>query len=139
MKKVVTEKEDEFLYPGDVWSGFLGRDYQNKVEDFLRKGVAEAKYKDMKLIYNELYTFLEWKPKGSPIAYEAILEDVVHNNERHLSFLCGFPFLEGKKQKLEITSIRGHKEHNRLEGYIGLSFIPDAQDNLSLLWKRVDC
>lgn len=67
MKKVVTEKEDEFLYPGDVWSGFLGRDFQNKVEDFLRKGVAEAKYKDMKLIYNELYTFLEWKPKGSPI------------------------------------------------------------------------
>lgn len=131
MKKVVTEKEDEFLYPGDVWSGFLGRDYQNKVEDFLRKGVAEAKYKDMKLIYNELYTFLEWKPKGSPIAYEAILEDVVHNNERHLSFLCGFPFLEGKKQKLEITSIRGHKEHNRLEGYIGLSFIPDAQDMLA--------
>ena len=131
MKKVVKEEKDEFLYPGDVWSGILGKDYKDKIEDFLRKGISEAQYKDMKLIYNNVYTFLEWKPKDSLMAYEAILEDVVHNKERHLSFVCGFPFLEGKKQKMEITCIQGHAEHNRLEGYIGLSFVSDAQDMMA--------
>lgn len=131
MKKVITEEKMEFLYPGDVWSGILGKDYKDKIEDFLRKGVSEAQYKDMKLIYNDVYTFLEWKPKDSLIAYEAILEDVVHNKERHLSFVCGFPFMEGKKQKMEITCIRGHEDHNRLEGYVGLSYVSDAQDMMA--------
>ena len=131
MKKVVKEEKDEFLYPGDVFVGILGEDCKYKIEDFLKKVIAKARYKNMKLIYNKLYTFLEWKPKGSSMAYEAILEDVVHNGERHLSFVCGFPFLEGKKQKMEITCIQGHKEHNRLEGYVGLSFISDAQDMMA--------
>lgn len=127
MKKVVKEEKDEFLYPGDVFVGILGEDCKYKIEDFLKKVIAKARYKNMKLIYNKLYTFLEWKPKGSSMAYEAILEDVVHNGERHLSFVCGFPFLEGKKQKMEITCIQGHKEHNTFKnGWTDVDWLSDA-------------
>lgn len=126
-----TEEKDEFLYPGDVWSGFLGKAYKEKLDDFLKKGISESQFKNMKIIDDEIYTFLEWKQKNSPIAYEAILEDVEADDERHLSFVTGFPFLEGKKQKMEITCIRDHEDNNRLEGYIGLSFVEDAQDLLA--------
>lgn len=131
MTEIKKEEKDEFLYPGDVWSGFLGKDYKDKVEDFLKKGVSEAQYKDMKIIDGEVYTFLEWKPKASPIAYEAILEDVDIEDKKHLSFVAGFPFLEGKKQKMEITCLKGHEDHEHLEGYMGLSFISDAQDMMA--------
>lgn len=128
MKKDVANKEDKFLYPGDVMSGFLGEDYPDDVLNFLKKSIDKARFKDMKYIYKKLHTFLEWKPKGSPIAYEHILEDVVHHHEANLSYVCGTPFLEGKKNKMEVTRICGHEEHDLLEGYIGLSFIPDIED-----------
>lgn len=127
MKTIVKEEKYEFLYPGDVWSGIFGKDYENKIEDFLKKTIAEASFKDIKIIYNNIYTFLEWTPKNSPMAYNLILEDIVENKQKCLSYVTGCPFLEGKKQKIEITCIQGHKEHNRLEGYMGLSFIPHAQ------------
>lgn len=72
MKKVVTEKEDEFLYPGDVWSGFLGRDYQNKVEDFLRKGVwcINEKNKTYQTFHDgkKEWTDMDWL--GDKLAHE---------------------------------------------------------------------
>lgn len=83
MKKAATkEAKAEFLYPGDVWSGILGKDYKDKLMDFIQKGVSEGKYKDMKIIHNNIYTFMEWKPDNSPMAFEAVLEDVVENGRR---------------------------------------------------------
>lgn len=131
MKKVTTEGKEEFLYPADVWSGFLGKNYKDKIEKFFKKGFAESSYKDMKIIHRSLHAFLEWRPDGSPIAYESIYKGVTHNKKPHLSVVAGFPFLAGKKQKMEITCIRGNDEHNRIEGYIGLSFTPGAQDMMA--------
>lgn len=105
---------------------FSVRIIKTKLKIFSKKTIAEATFKDMKIIYNNIYTFLEWNPQNSPMAYNLILEDIVENKQKCLSYVTGCPFLEGKKQKIEITCIQGHEEHNRLEGYMGYDGIQSA-------------
>ncbi len=44
MKTITKEKKDEFLYPGDIWSGIFGKDYKNKIEDFLKKNYSRSHF-----------------------------------------------------------------------------------------------
>lgn len=107
-----TEKEKlEFLYGGDVWQALWGKSPKEQVCKTIVKsihyGTPVAALGD--------YSFFEYKPKKSQIAFETIIKG--ENNK--LFYQSSFPFLPGVENELYFCDMFDWDEDG-VEGYIQL-------------------
>ncbi len=111
--KVTTMTDDkDFLYYGDMWEALLGEDRGKS----LSKIIVETTHYGKAVAAAGDFSFLEYKPKNSLIAFEAVIGQTDGQN----SLYSIFPVLPGYPNRLIFNDVQAMDEDNA-EGHILLS------------------